>query len=249
MKGGVGTLDDPGRGEKLRALIRSKPALNAWYREIYGRYAECIGRTPRGGIALEVGSGAGFARELIPELLTSDILPYERVDHVMDATAMPFRDGALRFIGMLNVFHHIPDAEAFLAETRRCLMPGGRMLLVDQHRGLISTPILTHLHHEPFQPNAERWGFESSGPLSGANGALAWIVFQRDAARLASEFPELELIAYRTHSPLRYWLAGGLRRWALIGARAFGPATVIDRFLVRLSPALGSFVDVEIRRR
>lgn len=242
-------LDDPRRGSELRARIRSKPALSAWYGEAYRRYAECLARTPGGGIALELGSGAGFAKEQIPELLTSDVLPYERVDQILEATAMPFRAASLRFIGMLNVFHHIPDPAAFLEEAQRCLMPGGRMLIVDQHRGLISAPILTYAHHEPFRPDAEAWQFDSRGPLSGANGALTWIVFKRDVARFRRDFPDLELVRYRTHSPLRYWLAGGLKPWSLIGRRTFPLASAVDAALSTLAPALGSFVDVEIRRR
>jgi SAM-dependent methyltransferase len=243
------SIDDPARGEQLRATILEKTALRAWYREVYGRYAECLARAPADGIALEIGSGGGFANEVIPGLVTSDVLPYEGVDQVVDATAMPFEDGSLRFIAMLNVFHHIPDSAAFLGEAQRCLMPGGRMLIVDEHPGLIGKPILKYLHHEPFDPEARDWRFDSTGPLSGANGAQAWIVFRRDRERLGREFPDLELVRYAPHTPLRYWLAGGLKRWTLIGRRGFSAATVVDRTLIRVSPDLGTFVDIEVVRR
>jgi len=242
-------LDSPARASELRAIIHGKPALRAWYDEVYDRYAAVIAQTPPAGIALELGSGGGFAKERVPNLLTSDVLPYEGVDRVIDATAMPFPDASLRFIGMLNVFHHIPRPRAFLAEAQRCLMSGGRMLIVDQHRGWISSPILRFGHHEPFRPDSTRWEFDSTGPLSGANGALAWIVFRRDQATFVREFPHLELVRYTTHTPLRYWLAGGLKSWSLIGARTFAAASALDRFLVRLLPDLGSFADVELRRR
>jgi SAM-dependent methyltransferase len=217
--------------------------------DVYRRYAECIARTPAGGLAIELGSGAGFARDVIPELVTTDVLPYDGVDRVVDATAMPFADGELRFIGMLNVFHHIPDVAAFLAEAQRCLAPGGRMLIVDQHVGVISKPILRHAHHEPFRPEADRWEFDSSGPLSGANGALAWIVFRRDLTRFRDEFPGLELSGYTPHSPLRYWLAGGLKPWSLLTRRSGRAAAALDRALIRVAPGAGSFVDVEVARR
>ena len=79
--------------------------------------------------------------------------------------------------------------------------------------------------------------------------ALAWMVFERDRERLAREFPGLELVRYRPHSPLRYFLAGGLKSWSLLPGRAFGAATALDRALTRLSPRFGSFVDVELVRR
>ena len=71
--------------------------------------------------------------------MTSDTLPYEGIDRVVDATKMPFEDESVRAICMTNVFHHIPDVEAFTgghsSGSRR------RVLIVDQHPGWISTPI------------------------------------------------------------------------------------------------------------
>ena len=181
--------------------------------------------------------------------MTSDTIPYEGVDRVVDATMMPFADESLRAICMTNVFHHIPDVEAFLREATRCLIPGGRVLIVDQHPGWISTPIYKNIHHEPFRMNAVDWRFDSTGPLSGANGALAWIVFRRDRKRFEASFPELELTQYRPHSPLRYWLSGGLKPWSLLPQWAFGVATKLDRALIAIAPETGSFVDVELLKR
>jgi len=241
-------LDDPGRAAELVARIQSKPALKAWYEEMYRRYADVLARCPADGLAIELGSGGGFARADVPGLVTTDVLPYAGVDRVVDACAMPFADGELRFIGMLNVFHHIPDARAFLGEAERCLRPGGRMLVLDQHPGWIGGPILKYAHHEGYDPAAREWRFASSGPLSGANGALAWIVFRRDRDELARRFPRLRIVRYETHSPLRYWLAGGLKDWSLLPRWAFGAATRLDRVLVALARELGSFSAIEIER-
>jgi len=242
-------LDDPERIGEIRALVRRKRFLRRYYREIYERYRHCLSRAPGHGAAVELGSGAGFVKEVIPEIVTSDTLPYAGVDKVIDATKLPFDDESVRAICMTNVFHHIPDVEAFLREARRCLVPGGRVLIVDQHPGWISTPIYKKMRHEPFRMDANEWRFESTGPLSGANGALAWIVFRRDRMRFESGFPELELVRYEPHSPLRYWLAGGLKRWSLLPGWAFGPATALDRALLAVTVETGSFVDVELRKR
>ena len=239
-------LDSHTRLPHIRALLERKPSLRRLYEEVYRDYAACLERCPDRGVALELGSGAGFAKRIVPELVTSDVVPYEGVDEVVDATRLPFGGETLRFIGMLNVFHHIPDVEAFLGEAQRCLLPGGKIFIVDQHPGIISTPILRYLHHEPFDPGAESWRFESTGPLSGANGALAWIVFVRDRPRFRSCFPALCLCEYRPHTPLRYWMTGGLKRWNLLPGWAFGLASRLDRLLARLSPKLGSFVSIEI---
>lgn len=243
---GATDLDSPERIGALRALINRKPALRHFYREIYRRYAECLQCSQAHGIALELGSGGGFAGECIPGLVTSDIIPYPGMDLVVDASRLPFTAGALRFIGMTNVFHHIPDAECFLREAERCLAPGGRLLIVDQHPGHIAGPLLKYFHHEPYDPAAAEWRFATTGPLSGANGALPWLVFIRDRARFNALFPALRLAGYRPHTPLLYWLAGGLKRWSLVPGRALGAVRALDRFLVSCSPQFGSFVDIEV---
>jgi SAM-dependent methyltransferase len=240
-------LDDPARITELRQIIARKPALRAFYRDVYRRYAELLERCPPGP-ALELGSGGGFVKDVVPDIVTSDVLPYDGVDRQVDAAAMPFPDASLRAICMLNVFHHIPDVAAFLREAERCLAPGGRVLIVDQYPGLIGGPIYRWLHHEPYDPRAADWHFPSSGPLSGANGALAWIVFARDRARFLREFPRLRLAAFRRHSPLGYWLAGGLERWSLVPGFLVPAARALDRALAAVAPGLSSFVDVELVR-
>ena len=219
-------LDDPGRGQEIRARIRGKTALDALYREMYARYAACVARCPPTGAILELGSGAGFAREVVPHLITSDTLAYAGLDLVLDAQRLPFVTGALRTIVMFNVFHHIPDVGALLAECERVLRPGGRVLIVDEHPGVFGAPILRYVHHEPYMPDAG-WTFQSTGPLSGANGALCWIVFRRDRKEFERRFPCLSIERYQPHTPLRYWLSGGLKPWTLLPRALYGTATAL----------------------
>lgn len=242
-------LDSPDRYGEIRGAIEGKPALKRFYLEVYREYLRTQELCPSGGRSLEIGSGAGFAKQVLPELITSDIVPYPGVDLVLDGTSLPYPDGSLRFICMTNVFHHIPDVSAFLREAERCLVPGGRLLIVDQHVGLLSWPILRYLHHEPFAPTATEWKFQSQGPLSGANGALAWIVFRRDLRLFQRRFPALRLIRYQPHTPLLYWLCGGLKSWSLVPTWAIEAVMAADRFLARVWPDSGSFVYIELLRR
>ncbi|HEX5051258.1 MAG TPA: class I SAM-dependent methyltransferase [Planctomycetota bacterium] len=241
-------LDDPARGGELKRLIRSKPALRRLYLETYARYAACLQRCPAEGLAVELGSGASFVKDVLPEVVTSDVIPYPDVDRVVDGTKMPFEPASVRALFLLNVLHHIPDVAAFLREAERVLRPGGRVLIADQYPGWIGGLVFKHLHHEPFDATTTEWRFPSKGPLSDANGALAWIVFERDRERFRREHAGLQLAAFDRHTPLRYWLAGGLKRWSLLPNALFGLATWFDRALVAVSPRFGSFVDIELVR-
>jgi len=249
MSDGTKSLDDPARAGELRRLIERKPALRRLYLETYARYAACLRRCPAEGLAVELGSGASFVKQVLPEVVTTDVLEYAGVDRVVDATHMPFADGSVRALFLLNVLHHIPDVGAFLRESERVLKPGGRVLIVDQYPGWIGGLVFRYLHHEPFDARAAEWRFPSQGPLSDANGALAWIVFERDRARCQREHAGLRIDAFTRHTPLRYWLAGGLKRWSLLPGALFPLATWFDRLLLAISPRFASFVDVELVRR
>ena len=122
---------------------------------------------------------------------------------------MPFDNQSLDAIVMIDVLHHIPDARAFFREATRCLKPGGRVVMIEPANTCWGRFIYTHFHHEGFDPNTV-WEFQSQGPLSTANGALPWIVFNRDRRQFESEFPSLQIINIRHHTPFRYLASGGL---------------------------------------
>jgi hypothetical protein len=52
--------------------------------------------------------------------------------------------------------------------------------------------------------------FSSTGPLSGSNQAIPWIVFVRDRCKFESLFPELSIERIRPFMPFRYLVSGGV---------------------------------------
>jgi SAM-dependent methyltransferase len=161
---------------------------------------------------------------------------------------MPFQDKELRGIFMMNVLHHIHNSPKAFYEFSRCLKTGGKILIVDQYPGFPSRLILKYAHHEPFYPESPKWEFADQGPLSGANGALAWIIFFRDRKKFEVLYPDLKINKITIHSPLRYWLTGGLKKWNLLPVFLFNAATFLDQLLVWIWPGFGSFMDIEIEK-
>src|SRR5206468_8284916 len=139
-----------------------------------------------GGV-LEVGSGAGFLSELLSGLITSEIMFLPGLSLVLDGCCLPFRDGALRAIVMTDVLHHISQPRLFFREATRSVEPGGVIAMVEPWRTAWSQWVYQNLHHEAFEPDVTRWEFPATGSLSSANGALPWILFERDRAAFEKE--------------------------------------------------------------
>jgi hypothetical protein len=149
---------------------------------------------------------------------------------------------------MIDVFHHIPEIRPFLDEAVRCLRSGGALLLVEPWLSRWSRLIYTHLHHEPFDPNAEAWAFPSTGPLSGANVALPWIVFERDKMVLARDYPNLAIREVRPMMPFRYLVSGGISMRQLMPEAAFPVWRQIDGWLSRWPSSWPMFALIDVRR-
>lgn len=243
-------LDDPRTTALRRAIIQGKPFLRRIYQEWYAMLARALPAAhDMPGRVLELGSGAGFFKEFVPDALTSEIFGCPGVDVVLDGQRMPLADGSLRAIAMTDVFHHLPDARRFLAEATRTVRPGGVVAMIEPWVSTWSKLIYTRLHHEPFRPDATDWSFPARGPLSGANGALPWIVFQRDRATFEREFPAWRIETVRPIMPLRYLISGGVSMRALMPGWSTPLWRAVEGALSPLNGRLAMFAHVVLRRR
>jgi SAM-dependent methyltransferase len=224
-------LDSPETTHRRREIIRAKPFLRKIYAEWYRSIVSAL---PAGeGAVLELGSGGGFLSEFIPGLITSDVLRTPGISLALDAQELPVAAGSLRAIVMANVLHHLPQPSRFLAEATRCVRPGGAIVMIEPWASRWSRLIYTRLHHEPFAPNAPSWDFAPDGPLSGANGALPWIMFERDRDQFATQFPQGRIERVRPFMPLSYLLSGGVSRRALMPGWTYAFWLAIDEGLLR----------------
>jgi SAM-dependent methyltransferase len=240
-------LDDPRTTELRRQIIRDKSFLVDIYSDWYRGIAQALPEPP--GAVLEIGSGAGFLDRFVPGLITSETFACPAVRLVLDGLRLPFASAALRAIAMTNVLHHLPRPRQFFSEASRCVRPGGAIVMVEPWVTSWSTFVYTRLHHEPFQAEAQQWEFPSRGPLSGANGALPWILFARDRAAFEHEFPQWSVEVVAPMMPFRYLLSGGVSMRNLMPAWSSGFWSGVERLIGARASRMAMFARIVLRRQ
>ena len=236
-------IDDPATTILRRDIIRSKPFLKRIYDEWY---ADISGYFSQSSKVLELGTGAGFLKEYMNGLITSEVFPTAGIDLVVDAKQIPMEDESLDGIVMTNVLHHIPDCIRFFKEAERTIRPGGTLVMIEPWFTPWSGFVYKTLHHEPFSPNVAEWAFAGQGTLSDANGALPWIVFKRDKNRFEALFPDLRIEQISPMMPLSYILSGGISMRAFLPGWSFDFIRSLEKMTVEKSMAM--FVSIVITK-
>jgi len=222
-------LDDPELTVLRRRIVREKSFLRQIYLEWYEFIAASLPES--NGPVLELGAGAGFMGDIVSDLIRSEIFYSKGIDIVADGQCLPFRRNALRGIVMTDVLHHLPDVHLFFSEASRCLLQGGVVCMVEPWVSPWSRLVYDKLHHEPFEPERVPWSFPASGPVSGANGALPWIVFERDREIFEQKFPNLQIVSIKPTMPFRYLLSGGVSMRSLVPGCSFRLCKVLENSL------------------
>jgi SAM-dependent methyltransferase len=240
------SLDDPRTTILRRRIISEKKFLRKVYQDWYRLLSASL---PAGdGAVLELGSGAGFLEEFIPGLISSEIFYLQGISLVCDGQKMPFEKDSLRGILMTDVLHHIPRVRLFFREALRILKVGGVISMVEPWNTNWSKVIYSHQHHEVFNPKVAEWEFTTSGPLSGANTALPWIIFSRDQVQFKKEFPGLRIMIIKTMMPFRYLASGGVSMRSLMPGWSYALWGGVEQMLSPWMNHLGLFAHILIER-
>lgn len=195
-----------------------KPVLRAVYHDFFQRIAaQC-----KTGQTLEIGGGIGNLKEILDNVISSDIQYSPDLDLVADAQNLPFAEQSLSNIVMLDVLHHLEFPVRFFDEAARVLEPGGRIVMVEPAITPGSSLFYRFIHHEPVDmsadplvdgdPDPERDPYDS-------NQAIPTLLVTRHLNRVQDRFPTLTLKRVEWFSFAAYPLSGGFKPWSLVGER------------------------------
>lgn len=206
-------IDGDARIAAHSRILKTKPMLQKVFAENFRVMLDGADRWfSATGERLELGSGAVSIKAISKDIITSDIVPSQYNDLVLDGQDMSFEDDSLAVIFAQNVFHHFNDPEKFLSEASRTLKNGGGIVLLEPYHGPLASFIYKFMiTEEDFDKSQRGWKSDTTGPMLDANQALSFIVFDRDYETFRSKFPEFELVSTEIRGNyLRYILSGGL---------------------------------------
>lgn len=201
-------------------------ALRAWYGNLVGALAAWRKEGP----TLELGSGIGAARDVFPELTTSDVVATPYADRVVDAYAIP-HDPPWANLLAVDVLHHLRDPFRFFASASAALEPGGRLLLSEPAATPWGRLFYRLFHHEPINPAAIVPPFvfapddAATGEFANMGMARALFVDHHDNTQARLAHLRLSVNAVRYRDLFAYPATGGYSRSALL------PAPVIRTLL------------------
>ena len=227
-----------------------KPLLRRAYRDFHARIAAHIDPSLTGKI-VELGSGIGNIRDVIPGCIRTDLFANPWIDQVENVYALSFNDGECSHVILFDVFHHLRHPRTALQECRRVLQARGRVILFEPYVSLAGRLVYGPLHHEPI-------GFDDpiapDAPASFAPDRDLYYAAQGNATRVFwnGEHREIldgwDVVARERIGAWPYALTGGYSKPQLYPASLYGLMNALDRVL-ELAPQLTALRTLIVLRK
>ena len=191
-----------------------------------------------GGSIVEIGCGPGFFKDLYPDIVATDVVPNPYADRIASGEALPFSDGEIGTLVLVDVFHHLLQPDQFLREAARTLAPRGRLVMLEPWLGLAGRILWRYLHHEccdmQVEPSAP-WVGGDKNPMDG-NSALPYLYFRSGGSADRLNLP-LRVVRRECFSALPWLLTGGFQGMNVLPSTLVPAMEMLDRVL-SLAPKL-----------
>jgi SAM-dependent methyltransferase len=232
---------DRHRQEVLRNLERwhAKSALRKAYGQLHALIATQLSSVSP-GLSVELGSGIGNIRDVIPDCICTDLFAHPWIDQVENAYALSFADASVANLILFDVFHHLRYPGTALREFRRALAPGGRVIILEPCISSLGWFAYGICHREDV---AIRKPIEWEAPDDWSPNQVDYYAAQGNATRIflrAAYAPRLRdwrMVVVRRYAAISYVFSGGYAGPQLYPAAAYPFMRAVDS-LCDLAPAL-----------
>lgn len=229
---------------------KRKPVLRRAYREFHERIAAHIDPSVPGRI-VELGSGIGNIRDVIPGCIRTDLFANPWIDQVENAYALSFSEGECSHVILFDVFHHLRYPRTALQECRRVLTSRGRVILFEPYISFAGRFVYGPLHHEPIgfgdpiTPNAPASFTPDRDPYYAAQGNATRVFWQGEHAQILDGW---QVVARERIGAWPYALSGGYSKPQLYPGSMYGVMSALD-WVVTLVPGLAALRTLIVLRK
>lgn len=208
-----------------------RPLLQVVYRRFYELIAAQV-RSDLSGKVVELGSGIGNLKTVLPDSITTDLFRNPWIDQVETAYALSFGSGEVSNIILFDVFHHLEFPGTALDEFRRVLVPAGRVIIFDPAISLLGWLVYGACHHEPIA-----WGHPITWTLPPKMDPknAGYYAAQGNATRVfaidspGDRFLDWNVVLVRRLAAISYVASGGYSGPQLYPASWLPLLTMLDR--------------------
>jgi SAM-dependent methyltransferase len=219
-----------------------KPLLQKIYRDFYREIAKDL-RRDLPGHTVEIGSGIGNLKSVMPEALATDIFPNPWLDQVENAYALSFKDNSVANLILFDVWHHLEYPGSALAEFHRVLEPRGRLIIFDPAMGILGRLVYGLFHHEPLALGDEiRW----RAPDDFSPEDITYYAAQGNAERVffsevfRDYLSDWRMVRQSRFSSISYIASGGFSRPQLYPSALYPAMRVLDRMASHIPAAFAT---------
>ncbi len=216
-----------------------KPLLGMVYRDLFDKMLPFM-VDGKDGKTIELGSGIGQIKEILPNCITTDMFPNERIDQVESVYDLSFADEELSNVIMLHVFHHLRYPGTALGELYRVIKPGGRVIILEPYISLLGRLVYGPLHHEAIgMKDVIEW----DAPMEFSSEDDSYYAAQGNATRIFWKHEIIRAldgwgsVSIKRYSAIPYILSGGYSKPQMYPTWALGIMKGIDK-VCNLVPAL-----------
>ncbi len=219
-----------------REAWQKRPLLRQVYEDFHRRIASHLTHDIQ-GLTVELGSGIGSIKQVVPECITTDLFPNPWLDRQENAYRLSFANQSVANLILFDVWHHLEFPGTALAECRRVLAPQGRLIVFEPAMGLLGRLVYSLGHHEPVafrQP--VQWfaptDFPASEPPYFAAQSRAHRLFIRGEQQ--EQLGGWRVLKVQPLASMAYLVSGGFSKPQLCPTMLHPCLRVLDGLLSRL---------------